>query len=556
MPAKRIAAVLKITLEETPKSGGARRIKSVEIPIELPQKKGGARRIPKPVVVETEIPKRTGARRIPKPAPAVEEPKKSGGARRIPRPVEETPAPVPEVPRKGGARRIPRDVALAEPPKRSGGARRIPKPVQEPEPEPQVVDLERALLTKICEDGDWSEIVRNKVTGKHFTNFDCRQVFDWLQGQFNVHGELPSVGVLRTEFPDFSTESTRSGQKTLIDRLRDRKIYADVSRTVLEVINKAKEDPKKGLDELRAAAITLTTENIVDNEVDASADLSSAEEAYDKAKRNKGLRGIPWPWPSLTTLTGGIEAGEFISFYGPPGVMKTWLMLYIAMNCLAFGKTAIFFTFEMTKEEIVERYAAMLAKVDWGRYRGGCLTEEEEARFRKVCREKGDNPPFHIVELEEAGPAAIAAIKSKIKEHGAAVAFIDGLSFVAEDLGWEAFGTTCKELRTLARTTKVSIIATHHSNRNRKKVNKLGNDAEDVALGDTLQRYATQLYRLVRAPGQEENDEIVITMPKQREAKRGVLTINAKPAWDFSEKWMGDANGAAERGTDLGDDVL
>jgi replicative DNA helicase len=419
-----------------------------------------------------------------------------------------------------------------------------------------VVDLERALLTKVCEEGDWTEIVRNKITGKHFTNFDCRQVFDWLREQFNTHGELPSVGVLRTEFPDFSTESTRSGQKTLIARIRDRKIYADIHKTVQEVITEAREDPSKGLDKLRASVLTLTTDNVVDNEVDASADLSSADEAYDKAKRTKGLLGIPWPWPSLTTLTGGIEAGEFIGIYGPPGVMKTWLLLYIAMHCLAFGKTAVFFTWEMTKEQVVARYAAMLAKVEWSHFRGGCMTEEEESRFRKTCREVGKNPPFHIIELEEAGPSAIAKIKAKIKEHGADIAFIDGLSFVAEDLGWEAFGTTCKELRTLARNTKVSVIATHHSNRNRKKVNKLGNDAEDVALGDTLQRYATQLYRLVRAPRQEENDEIIVTAPKLRESKRKTLTIHAKPAWDFSEKYFDDVHDLAERGGDSGEDIL
>jgi translation initiation factor 1 (eIF-1/SUI1) len=148
-----------------------------------------------------------------------------------------------------------------------------------------------------------------------------------------------------------------------------------------------------------------------------------------------------------------------------------------------------------------------------------------------------DDAALHIVELETTGDSALVEIQAKIHEYGASLVILDGLSLATDDLEWGTFGKFCKGLRMLAKRTRVPILVSHHANRDRKKHTKDSNDALDVALGDTLQRYVTLLLRIVREPKQEEDQEVIVTSRKIREGKRCTFAVNAKPAYNFDQKY-------------------
>jgi replicative DNA helicase len=200
------------------------------------------------------------------------------------------------------------------------------------------------------------------------------------------------------------------------------------------------------------------------------------------------------------------------------------------------GKTVVFFTYEMTKEEIQNRHAAALAELDWERLQSGQLKLEEEVRWHDRLDELKDDASFHVIELDSTGDSALIEIQAKIQEYGADIGLLDGLSLALDDLDWSPFGKFCKGLRMLAKRTHVPLIVTHHANRERKKHNRPTNDALDVALGDTLQRYTTLLARLICEETDENNQRVRITLRKVREGRRCTFAINARPAYDFSER--------------------
>jgi replicative DNA helicase len=305
------------------------------------------------------------------------------------------------------------------------------------------------------------------------------------------------------------------------------------------------------------AATELSRECAEDGVINTCEGMEAARAQYEKSKKLKGVLGIPWPWPTMTEITGGVEDGNVYAFYGPEGTMKTWIALvlahYFQVTC---GKIVTFFTFEMTKEEILCRYAAMRAKVDWGRWRRGAMHADEEQAFYAELEAVKSDTPFYIIELSEPGASAITAIKAHMKEHKSEVVVVDGLSFVTQGLDWESFGEMNLGIRKLALRSRTPFIVTHHSNRSNKKINKASSDTSDVALGGTLARYVSLLVRLVREMRQEENDEVVFTLPKVREGKRKIITIHAKPAIEFSEKYSDDPTQLAERGVDVGDDGI
>lgn len=415
-------------------------------------------------------------------------------------------------------------------------------------------NFEQELLTKLLRKKQLSKVLGAGVSSKFFFDPTCRHAFSWVVKKYEELGDIPSVEVVKAEFPDFEPIHSRDTVSVLIDRVQDKKLYTDLQGALEIIARTTTDDAKKGLEELRKASVRLSSVHAGKTDTDTRK-TSVVREMYEAAKRSKGMLGIPYPWPEMNVATKGIRPGELIAFYGPPGTMKTWLLIVIADHLHALGKTPILFTHEMPKEAIQYRHAAYRAKVDYESFQEGRLTPKAERRFYEAITKLENDPPFWIVDLQDAGDAAISTIQSKIREVEADVGLVDGLSFVTEDLEWTSFGKAIIGLKNVAKRTTIPLIATHHTNRAGKKNKKDSADTSDVALGDTLHRHVDVLARLVYEQKQEEDEEILISLKKVREGKRRRFAIHAKPATCFDEKYRTDES-LAELGVDYCGDAV
>jgi replicative DNA helicase len=422
------------------------------------------------------------------------------------------------------------------------------------------MDFERALLTRMVRDDKAiQQVLKAKVSRKYVFDDDNRVIFSWLLREYEKRGAIPSMGVLKSRFPGFRSLGTRTETGFLIDRLRDRKLYVDLQQGIKRVVAETQSDPKEGLRVWNELGIQLALEHEEHEDVDATKNTSVVVDAYERAKRGGGLLGTPWPWKTLNQCTKGCRDGQYVAFYGAAGSFKTWLLIAIAdFFHYDMGEVPAIFTYEMTKEEIQCRHACYRARVDYEQWQDGALSEIDEVRFLDALDDMQECAPFLICEVEESGAAGLAVIRARVQEYGIQKVLLDGLSFVSQDLKWESFGQMNIGVKRMAKATKnpatgriISVIATHHANRDRKKMVKDSNDALDVALGDTLQRHVDALGRIICEPKHEEEHELVINMRKVREGRRKTFVINAIPATDFSEKFaVGDGTSLPELGVD------
>lgn len=112
-----------------------------------------------------------------------------------------------------------------------------------------------------------------------------------------------------------------------------------------------------------------------------------------------GLRGLSTGIKSLDYITNGLEAGDMFVIGGRPAMGKTSLLTTIAYN-VAFGqnKPIVFFSYEMTKEQIYERMASMISGVSSKKIGAVKLSDVEQAAYQDALDQIYTNDTFIFVD--------------------------------------------------------------------------------------------------------------------------------------------------------------
>lgn len=71
----------------------------------------------------------------------------------------------------------------------------------------------------------------------------------------------------------------------------------------------------------------------------------------------------------LDDLTGGLYRGELAVLSGRPSMGKTAVALHMALQAARAGRNTLYFSIEMSEEEVTERILSMLSGVEAGKIR-------------------------------------------------------------------------------------------------------------------------------------------------------------------------------------------
>ena len=75
-------------------------------------------------------------------------------------------------------------------------------------------------------------------------------------------------------------------------------------------------------------------------------------------------RGLSTGYAAIDEIVGGLRKQEYILLGARPSIGKTALGINIAQNVISRNKTVAFFSYEMSKELLIERMIKGMAKVD------------------------------------------------------------------------------------------------------------------------------------------------------------------------------------------------
>ena len=111
---------------------------------------------------------------------------------------------------------------------------------------------------------------------------------------------------------------------------------------------------------------------------------------------NKGvLRGVKTGYRDLDNMTAGLQRSDLIILAARPAMGKTTLVTNLAYNIATIEKkTVLFFSLEMSKEQLIDRMLADAAGVDSWNIRTGNLSEEDFAKLAEASGEMAEAPNF------------------------------------------------------------------------------------------------------------------------------------------------------------------
>lgn len=201
--------------------------------------------------------------------------------------------------------------------------------------------------------------------------------------------------------------------------------------------------------------------------------IRSAFVELEKRFESQGtLTGVPTGFVELDKITLGLQRSDLIIVACRPSMGKTSLALGITRFASVHGKCpTVFFSLEMSKEQIVTRFLAAEAKVDSTRIRSGKLTEQDWGKLTRAAGLLTDAPIYiddtpSLSVLEMRGKAR--RLKAELGEIGLIVVDylqIMGVPKYAESRE-KAISDISRSLKSLAKELNVPVLALSQLNRN------------------------------------------------------------------------------------------
>ncbi len=138
---------------------------------------------------------------------------------------------------------------------------------------------------------------------------------------------------------------------------------------------------------------------------------------YDKLNKLTGenkddYKGIPTGFGLLDKYITGLNKSDFILIGARPAMGKTSFALNLAQNVSMIAKKkTIFFSLEMTKEQLAERLLASQAGVTSQKFRTGELTNDEWVRIGNAAGQFKDVELY----LDDTSSITVPEIKSRVR---------------------------------------------------------------------------------------------------------------------------------------------
>ncbi len=285
------------------------------------------------------------------------------------------------------------------------------------------------------------------------------------------------------------------------------------------------------------------TEDEQDEAADGEACVFAAMKQWDeRAKTPLGeTTGIATPWSKLNWLTCGLQPGELSILAARPSVGKTLVAGNIAARCGKDGNRFLFASLEQKKEELTDRWCAMLARVSLNTIRRGRFTNEEGMRLAQSTQIIRSWPMLVDHKPAQSATHILTMARRMQRRGGLKIAFVDYLGLMTNDTNYKEqrhwYGEVAARLKNGAKSLGIHVCMLAQLNR------KDGNaDAEPelhhLRESGNLEEHADLVMMLHKPnPNPDTDEELTeLFVRKQRNGAQGKITlVHAKPFCEIKE---------------------
>ncbi len=279
---------------------------------------------------------------------------------------------------------------------------------------PQNLDAEKSLLGAILID---EEIIADVAELAHPSDFYDKQHGIVYGGMLRLYEHHKPVDLLTlTEELKKKDELDAIGGSAFLTELTNyvpsaahARSYAELvaSKAVRRRLIKASADISElGFDEdtttqellerAEAELFSVSDQSLKQDLVSLESILTESFDRIEELHRNKGqLRGIRTGYRDLDNMTAGLQRSDLIILAARPAMGKTTLVTNLAYNVATIAKQPVlFFSLEMSKEQLVDRMLADASGVDSWNIRTGNLSDDDFGKLSEAMGEMAEAPIY------------------------------------------------------------------------------------------------------------------------------------------------------------------
>ena len=324
-------------------------------------------------------------------------------------------------------------------------------------------NTESKLISAVLQDKQVHVLLQANVDNLLATHGD---VWKFIRTYYEHNQTAPPVELVVEKFRDFVPEEGVGATKYHLEEVQ----HEYLNNSIKDILRTAAADVQadKATDALELL-ITKTSElkknSSTIRDIDAT-DIDSAVAYYQEQARlaEVGATGIKTGLPGFDDyLPAGIMPGQLGVFLAYPGIGKSWLSLYFAVQAWKQGKSPMVVSLEMSETEVRNRVFTIMGEGVWSHRKlsAGNVDIEDLKRWHKT-RVQG-RPEFHIISNDSGGEVTPSVLRGKIDQYKPDFIIVDYLQLMSPnqkaDNETVRMKNLSRELKLMAISEEVPIIA-------------------------------------------------------------------------------------------------
>jgi replicative DNA helicase len=324
-------------------------------------------------------------------------------------------------------------------------------------------NIESKLISAVLQDKQVHVLLQANVDNILRTHND---IWTFIRNYSEANGTVPPTSLVIEKYRDFIPVDGVGATKYHLEELQAEFLndsLKDVLRSTAADVQSGQ--GTKALEDLIAKTSELRKNTAVIRDIDAT-DLDSAVSYFENLARQQelGAIGIKTGLAGFDNyLPAGIMPGQLGVFLAYPGIGKSWMALYFAVQAWKQGKSPLIISLEMSETEVRNRVFTIMGEGLWSHRKmsNGQVEIEDLKRWHK--KELAGKPEFHIISNDGGGEVTPSVIRGKIDQYKPDLVIVDYLQLMSpnqkSDNETVRMKNLSRELKLMAISEEMPIIA-------------------------------------------------------------------------------------------------
>jgi replicative DNA helicase len=296
---------------------------------------------------------------------------------------------------------------------------------------PQNLDAEKSLLGAVLIDEETLADISEHVSVRDFYDKRHATVFGGMMRLYEHHrpvdlltltdelkkkDELDAIGgsAYLTELTNYvPTAAHAEAYAEMVAQKAVRRRLIKASGEISELGFDEGTTTQELLEKAEAELFSVSDQSLKQDLVSIETILTDSFDRMEELHRNKGaLRGVRTGWRDLDNMTAGLQRSDLIILAARPAMGKTTLVTNLAYNVATVAKQSVlFFSLEMSKEQLVDRMLADASGVDAWNIRTGNLSDDDFSKLSEAMGEMAEAPIY----LDDTPGLSVLEMRTKAR---------------------------------------------------------------------------------------------------------------------------------------------